>query len=85
MLGDQLLITKMGNLFDQIIVSEDLMDEEKKLKYVSGSAAIHNPEIIQVGGDGRSKDMPRRAIYRGEFQDNGYSDHFPVFVRVRTK
>lgn len=56
------------NLFDQILISEDLIDNEKKLKYVSNSAAIHNPESIRVGGDGRSKDMPRRGVTEGSFR-----------------
>lgn len=73
------------NLFDQIIISESLLRPGAKLQYVSGSAAIHNPEFLQVGGDGRSKDAPRRAIYRGEFQDRGYSDHFPVYIRLSTR
>jgi predicted extracellular nuclease len=73
------------NLFDQILVSNELMDETGKLKYISKSAEVHRPEFMQVGGDGPAKDMPRRAIYRDEFQDNGFSDHFPVFLRLSVK
>lgn len=70
------------NLFDQILVSHNLLDEEGSLEYLEGSAGIHNPEFMQVGGSGSAKDMPRRAIYRGEFQDRGFSDHFPVYLRL---
>ncbi len=73
------------NLFDQVLISQNLTDEDGVLEYVEGSAGIHNPEFMQVGGDGRSKDMPRRAIYRGEFQERGFSDHFPVYVRLRVR
>lgn len=73
------------NLFDQIILGEDLLDEEGSLYYLNNSAGIHNPEFMQVGGDSPAKDMPRRAIYRGEFQDRGFSDHFPVYLRLRTR
>ncbi|MEM7656819.1 MAG: endonuclease/exonuclease/phosphatase family protein [Bacteroidota bacterium] len=69
------------NLFDQILLSPSLLDEQG-LEYQIGSAYIHRPEFMQVGGDGRAKDMPRRAIYRGEFQERGFSDHFPVMVTV---
>ena len=70
------------NLFDQILVSKGLLDKTGELKYISNSAAIHRPEFMQVGGGGPAKDMPRRAIYRGEFQEDGFSDHFPVFLRL---
>lgn len=73
------------NLFDQIMISKNLLDDEGELEYVMGSAGIHNPEFMQVGGDGRSKDMPRRGVYRGEFQERGFSDHFPVYVRLRVR
>ncbi|MEL6675299.1 MAG: endonuclease/exonuclease/phosphatase family protein [Bacteroidota bacterium] len=70
------------NLFDQILVSEDWMDQENTLLYQPGNAFIHGPEFMQVGGDGPAKDMPRRAIYRGEFQERGFSDHFPVYLLI---
>ncbi|RMG54288.1 MAG: endonuclease/exonuclease/phosphatase family protein [Bacteroidetes bacterium] len=70
------------NLFDQILVNADLIDSDGRLYYVEGSATIHGPEFMQVGGDGAAKDMPRRAIYRGEFQPEGFSDHFPVYLRL---
>lgn len=73
------------NLFDQVLVSAHLLDEEGTLEYVDGSAGIHNPEFMQVGGDGYAKDMPRRAIYRGEFQERGFSDHFPVYIRLKVR
>jgi predicted extracellular nuclease len=71
------------NLFDQILLSEDLVTGEAGLRYIEGSAEIFRPEYLQVGGEGRSKDMPRRSIHRGEFQERGFSDHFPVLIRLR--
>ncbi len=71
------------NLFDQIFLSPNLLDNEGNLEYVLGSAGIHNPDFMQVGGESNSSEMPRRAIYRGEFQERGFSDHFPVFIRLR--
>lgn len=71
------------NLFDQILISPSLLQTRARLTYVPQSAGIHRPEFMQVGGDGYAKDMPRRAIYRGEFQENGFSDHFPVYVQLK--
>lgn len=71
------------NLFDQFLLSDDLMAQQIKLQYVPLSVGIHRPEMMLVGGDGPAKKMPRRAIYRGEFQDRGFSDHFPVYLELK--
>ena len=70
------------NLFDQFLVSPGLLAPGASLKYVPGSAQIYNPEFLQVGF-GSAKDAPRRAIFRGEFVKEGFSDHFPVFLKLR--
>ena len=70
------------NLFDQFLISESLLSGDHGLKYISGSARIHNPESLQVGF-GRGKDNPRRAIFRGKFDDQGVSDHFPIYMRIQ--
>lgn len=69
------------NLFDQIIMSEDLMDDTGDWKYEMGSAAVHNVKLLQVGY-GKGTLYPRRGIFRGEFVPEGFSDHFPVYVRL---
>ncbi|MEL6131749.1 MAG: endonuclease/exonuclease/phosphatase family protein [Bacteroidota bacterium] len=71
------------NLFDQVLVSEDLLSGNEGLQYVEGSTKIHSVDLLKVGGDGRSRQMPKRAIYRGEFKENGFSDHFPVYIRLK--
>ena len=71
------------NLFDQIILSEDLLDDEGKLFYKDQSARIVN-EGLNVGF-GRGAASPRRAIFRGEFDEEGFSDHFPVCVDLEVK
>ena len=71
------------NLFDQIIVSEDLLDNEGKLLYKDQSARIIS-EGLNVGF-GRGASNPRRAIFRGEFDEEGFSDHFPVCVSIEVK
>ncbi|MEO0468897.1 MAG: endonuclease/exonuclease/phosphatase family protein [Bacteroidota bacterium] len=85
--ADQGTLTYKGkwNLFDQMLLSQDLVNGQNGLQYVKGSTTIHGPEVLQVGGNGRAKDMPRRAIYRGEFQENGYSDHFGVYLTLKSR
>ncbi|MEM7368541.1 MAG: hypothetical protein AAF587_08045 [Bacteroidota bacterium] len=71
------------NLFDQILISPSLLEAGSRCTYISQSAGIHRPEFMQVGGNGYAKDMPRRAIFRGEFRDDGFSDHFPVYLKLK--
>lgn len=71
------------HFFDQIILSASLVKGRHMLRYIEGSAEVYRPSFIRVGGSGRAKDMPRRAIYRGKFQSNGFSDHFPIYVQLR--
>jgi predicted extracellular nuclease len=71
------------NLFDQFLVSKHLLSAPK-LHYVEGSAAIFNPVFLQVGF-GSAKDAPRRAIFKNEFQPEGFSDHFPVYLQLQVK
>jgi predicted extracellular nuclease len=68
------------NLFDQIVINEELVNQSGALGYVSGSATIHHPDFMRYKGRG-----PSRAIYRSEFQPDGFSDHFPVYLTLRVK
>jgi len=72
------------NLFDLLIVSPNMLDENNAISYVAQSAEIYNPGWLQVGF-GRSKYAPKRAIFKGEFQPDGFSDHFPVAMNLRVK
>ncbi|MFK7971882.1 MAG: endonuclease/exonuclease/phosphatase family protein [Bacteroidia bacterium] len=69
------------NLFDQFLISEDLVKASKGLHYVSGSAKVYSPDWMRVGY-GRSAEAPRRAIFRGEFRPDGFSDHFPIQLKL---
>ena len=68
------------NLFDQILLSEELLSSENGLQYQEESATIFSQELTV--GFGRGADNPRRAIFRGKFDPKGYSDHFPVYVKL---
>lgn len=73
------------NLFDQFLISEDLLNDPGTLQYVAESAEIYHPAFLRVGGDSRAKNNPRRAIFRGELQERGFSDHFPIYLKISTK
>ncbi len=68
------------NMFDQVIMSKSLVDGRHKIQYVNNSAAVFAPDWLRVGY-GKSKLSPRRSVFRDEFRDDGYSDHFPVYVK----
>ncbi|HEY4652721.1 MAG TPA: hypothetical protein VIG72_14985 [Pontibacter sp.] len=67
-------------MLDQVLVSKGLLDR-KGLEYVMGSAHIHNPEFLKYTF-GKYKNTPR-TTYNGTTYIGGYSDHFPVFIRLR--
>jgi len=69
------------DLFDQILLSEDLIDGEHALSYLPNSVKVFNEELVRVPNR-QTRFVPRRAIFRGEFQDNGFSDHFPVYIKL---
>ena len=65
------------NLFDQIIISESLLGQDRS------SLKFWKPEIFNrdflIQKEGRNKGYPFRTFYEGKFI-NGYSDHFPVLI-----
>lgn len=83
---DEGTLTYQGkwNLFDQFIISSDIASPGSDIGYVKNSADIYNPQWLQVGF-GKAKLAPRRAIFRGEFQPEGFSDHFPIAMDLRVK
>lgn len=72
------------NVFDQLIMSKTLSDSKSKVQYVENSATIFSPEWLRVGY-GKAKESPRRSVFRDEFRDDGYSDHFPVYMKWNLK
>ncbi len=69
------------NLFDQILLSEELLSPLNGLRYQKGSATIFSKNLTV--GFGRGAANPRRGIFRGKFDPEGYSDHFPVYVKLK--
>lgn len=65
------------NLFDQIIVSESLLGNDRSsLKF--WKAEIFNREFL-IQKEGKNKGYPLRT-FSGDTFLNGYSDHFPVLI-----
>ena len=72
------------NLFDNICVTENLLnDEEGKLKLIKGKKFYGNifkkPYMLQQ--EGQYKGYPLRTFVTNNFQ-NGFSDHLPVFIYI---
>ncbi|MBC5773625.1 endonuclease/exonuclease/phosphatase family protein [Pontibacter sp. KCTC 32443] len=67
-------------MLDQIMVSKGLLDT-KGLEYVQGSALIHDPEFLKYTF-GKYKNTPR-TTFSGTTYIGGYSDHFPVYIKVK--
>ncbi|MFD1187836.1 endonuclease/exonuclease/phosphatase family protein [Pontibacter rugosus] len=68
-------------MVDQIMISKSLIDEQGGLQYVRGSAGIYDPVAIKYTL-GKYKETPR-STYNGNLYLGGFSDHFPVYIKVR--
>ncbi len=66
------------NLFDQIIVSKNLMSDQITKEYSVYKAEIFAPPYL-VNKEGNYKGYPFRS-WNGDQFTGGYSDHFPAFV-----
>lgn len=65
------------NLFDQIIVSYNLLGTDRtSIKY--WKAEVFNKDFL-VNQDGQFKGYPKRTFAKGIWL-NGYSDHFPTII-----
>ncbi len=65
------------SLFDQIIVSEPLLDESQNGYFFYKAGIFRKPWLLQTSG--QYKGYPKRAFVGSEWKD-GYSDHLPVYV-----
>lgn len=64
------------NLFDQMIVSENLMSDKVRKDYSVYKAEIYAPKYL-VTPEGQWKGYPFRS-WSGDIFTGGYSDHFPA-------
>lgn len=65
------------NLFDQIIITASLLDEDYS-SYRFYKAGIYNKNYL-ITPKGRYKGYPYRSFANGAYT-GGYSDHFPVYI-----
>ena len=67
------------NLFDQIFISEPLMNAQLESgKWVYWKSQIFNKPFLTVQ-EGKEKGTPFRTVKSGVWQD-GYSDHYPTMI-----
>lgn len=67
------------NLFDQIIISEPLMNEKiESGKWAYWKSEIFNKDFLTVQ-EGKDKGTPLRTHKSGVWQD-GYGDHYPTMI-----
>jgi predicted extracellular nuclease len=69
------------NMFDQIIVSSSLMDGQS-IDYVQDSFMVFAAKWMQET-TGKYSGMPKRTFRGAHFNDDGYSDHFPVYIVLK--
>ena len=72
------------NLFDNICVTENLVNAERgTLRIIKGKKFYGNiftrPYMLQL--EGQYKNYPLRTFVTNNFQ-NGFSDHFPVYIYI---
>lgn len=67
------------NLFDQVILSSNLLKKEQSIDDLTFfKAGIYNPEILTTQA-GRYKGYPFRSFQNNKYA-GGYSDHYPVYI-----
>lgn len=70
------------NMLDQVILSDTLLSHPK-MQYVNESVTIYNPEKIRQHTDNEYDGYPNRT-FGGRKYLRGYSDHFPVYIKLVT-
>ena len=72
------------NLFDQIIISEPLLNEDKNSgRWAYWKSQVFNKPFLSVQ-EGKDKGAPLRTHKAGVWQ-NGYGDHFPTMIYLIRK
>lgn len=70
------------NLFDQILVSESLLQKSEDSYYYYKNTIFKKPYLLNQGG--KFKGYPFRTYSFGQYV-GGYSDHLPVFISLIKK
>jgi endonuclease/exonuclease/phosphatase family metal-dependent hydrolase len=74
-----------GNVFDQILVNRSLLNGERGLTVLDGTATIAAvPQMVDHAvGEGPIRFGLPKGDAAANVNQNGYSDHFPVTVTIR--
>jgi endonuclease/exonuclease/phosphatase family metal-dependent hydrolase len=81
--GEGSLFYKDWDLFDQVIVSGNMLDRKKGLRTSVGNAGIFSAEyLLFKNKTGESR--PNRTMSSDKYY-GGYSDHLPVYVKFDRK
>jgi hypothetical protein len=70
------------NLFDQIIISQGLLEKNQKGYFFHEAHIFSKPWMVQTNG--RYKGYPKRT-YDFDNYISGYSDHFPTYIVLLKK
>lgn len=70
-------------IFDQIIVSKSLMDNESSLHYISKSSTIFHADFL-FEPDESFGGVKLFRTYVGPKYSGGFSDHLPVYIDLET-
>jgi len=68
------------NLFDQVIISKSLLNNS--ISYLPESFSIYFNADMKVM-KGKNAGAPRRSFRSNQFDKKGYSDHFPVLIKIK--
>ncbi|MEM9982986.1 MAG: hypothetical protein AAF734_10860, partial [Bacteroidota bacterium] len=72
------------NMLDQIMLSRSLADQSAKLHYKVNSVGVYDEDFLKQKDDPKYADYPFRT-YVGTKYLGGYSDHFPVYLKLVVK
>lgn len=72
------------NVLDQFLISKSLLNAKKGVKYVPNSAQIVNEDWLRQHGNHPYDGYPNRTL-AGKKYLGGYSDHFPIRLKLNTK
>ena len=71
-------------IFDQIVISNNLIYNCKSLCYVKKSASIFHPDFLFVDDESYGGKKLFRTFIGPKYQ-GGFSDHLPVYIDLRNK
>ncbi|MFA9290327.1 MAG: hypothetical protein ACEQSF_03775 [Solirubrobacteraceae bacterium] len=71
-------------LFDQFLVSASLVNEKNMGLYHYHNAGIFDKEFLKTP-KGKYKGYPRRSFNGIIFDEDGFSDHFPVYLNLKRR